>query len=205
MLQKQTVSSTLLTLLKNIMLEDIFKDFILVGGTSLALRYGHRKSVDIDLFTPQMLPEDLHNYLQNIPNLFITRTGKYSMTLLWEGVKIDLAHWNMTFENVELIENIRFATPTDIFAMKFDTITTRQEKKDFVDIYELCKHFSFHEGFQAYNKTYPYSKNQAIIFAAFGDIDQADASPMPEMLIESDWDEVKTKLKYYAKRYFLNL
>ena len=28
-----------------------FNDFFLVGGTALALRFGHRLSVDIDLFT----------------------------------------------------------------------------------------------------------------------------------------------------------
>ena len=29
----------------------LFNPFCLVGGTSLSLRLGHRKSVDIDLFT----------------------------------------------------------------------------------------------------------------------------------------------------------
>lgn len=50
MLQTQTVCSELLELLKNIMKSEIFSDFVLVGGTALALQMGHRNSVDIDLF-----------------------------------------------------------------------------------------------------------------------------------------------------------
>ena len=34
-----------------LMKEDLFKAFRLVGGTALSLQLGHRKSVDIDLFT----------------------------------------------------------------------------------------------------------------------------------------------------------
>ena len=30
---------------------DILKEFYLVGGTALALKLGHRNSIDIDLFT----------------------------------------------------------------------------------------------------------------------------------------------------------
>src|SRR5690348_9465418 len=38
-------------MLEHIMQEPIFKPFRLVGGTSLSLQIGHRKSIDIDLFT----------------------------------------------------------------------------------------------------------------------------------------------------------
>jgi hypothetical protein len=37
-------------LLRQIMSEERFSDFNLVGGTALALQIGHRNSVDIDLF-----------------------------------------------------------------------------------------------------------------------------------------------------------
>ena len=35
----------------DIMSEKLFNDFILVGGTALSFRLGHRESVDIDMFT----------------------------------------------------------------------------------------------------------------------------------------------------------
>lgn len=51
MLQKATVELSTLELLKNLQSEPLLKNFNLVGGTALALRIGHRKSVDLDLFT----------------------------------------------------------------------------------------------------------------------------------------------------------
>ena len=50
MLQIQAVSPKLLELLGKIMASKIFSDFVLVGGTSLALQMGHRNSDYIDLF-----------------------------------------------------------------------------------------------------------------------------------------------------------
>ena len=50
MLQTQTVVPDLLEFLKRLMNEKLFSAFNLVGGTALALKIGHRNSIDIDLF-----------------------------------------------------------------------------------------------------------------------------------------------------------
>lgn len=41
----------MLEILEDIMAEPMFRSFRLVGGTNLALRFDHRISTDIDLFT----------------------------------------------------------------------------------------------------------------------------------------------------------
>ncbi|GAB6010544.1 nucleotidyl transferase AbiEii/AbiGii toxin family protein [Viscerimonas tarda] len=46
-----TVKPQLISVLRDLMQENCFNDFVLVGGTALSLRIGHRISVDIDLFT----------------------------------------------------------------------------------------------------------------------------------------------------------
>ncbi|MBO5748172.1 MAG: nucleotidyl transferase AbiEii/AbiGii toxin family protein [Muribaculaceae bacterium] len=50
-LRYQTVKPILRSTLERLMRIDEFRPFRLVGGTSLSLRYGHRISDDIDLFT----------------------------------------------------------------------------------------------------------------------------------------------------------
>lgn len=50
MLSLQTVFPDTLELLKNLMNQPLFNEMRLVGGTSLALQYGHRRSVDLDFF-----------------------------------------------------------------------------------------------------------------------------------------------------------
>jgi hypothetical protein len=50
MLQNATVATDTLGLLKKLMSDEKLSDFILAGDTNLALRLGHRKSIDLDLF-----------------------------------------------------------------------------------------------------------------------------------------------------------
>jgi len=51
MLQYSSVEPHALDVLKDLMRITELKDFNLVGGTALALYFGHRKSVDFDLFS----------------------------------------------------------------------------------------------------------------------------------------------------------
>ncbi len=55
MLSYSTVDAHTLELLKALMEDDLFSSLRLVGGTALALQYGHRKSVDLDMFGPVQL------------------------------------------------------------------------------------------------------------------------------------------------------
>lgn len=51
MLHTQTVEAGIYGLLKSLMADDVFSQFALAGGTALSLLIGHRKSIDLDLFT----------------------------------------------------------------------------------------------------------------------------------------------------------
>jgi len=50
MLHQETVETRTLDLILKLMSDNLLNEFNLVGGTALALKLGHRKSVDIDLF-----------------------------------------------------------------------------------------------------------------------------------------------------------
>lgn len=55
MLQLQTVLPDTLELLKELSARPEMSGLRLVGGTALALQYGHRQSIDLDFFgTPQV-------------------------------------------------------------------------------------------------------------------------------------------------------
>lgn len=53
MMHWNTVHENLQRVLRDIMNESIFDPFRLVGGTALSLQWGHRMSVDIDIFSDQ--------------------------------------------------------------------------------------------------------------------------------------------------------
>lgn len=54
MLQTQTVEPGTFSILKRLMQVPELARFDLVGGTALLLLYGHRLSVDLDLFSPDL-------------------------------------------------------------------------------------------------------------------------------------------------------
>jgi hypothetical protein len=89
MLREETVEPATLGLLKEIVALPELKQFRLVGGTAIALLFGHRKSIDLDLFTDQSLEKDilvstLENTFGKVDALDAKLLQIYSMTELFQ-------------------------------------------------------------------------------------------------------------------------
>jgi hypothetical protein len=94
MLQTQTVSSELLELLNKIMKLSQFDDFLLVGGTSLALQIGHRNSIDIDLFGKCEIDEELFTEtLQEFGKFEVYKKSKNILITSVNNVKVDFVNY----------------------------------------------------------------------------------------------------------------
>ena len=130
MLHYEAIDSTTLEILKRLLKIPAFTDLRLVGGTSLALQVGHRKSIDIDL-----------KEFQNVT--VVQKTENISIYTI-EGIKVDIVNYPYPWL-CPLIEHdeIRMAGIEDIAAMKLSAITGRGAKKDFVDI-AFCVSFQLH-------------------------------------------------------------
>ena len=77
MLQTQTVVPDLLELLKRLMNEKLFSAFNLVGGTALALKIGHRNSIDFDLFGNSEIDVELFiEKLKTYGDVVVTQSSK---------------------------------------------------------------------------------------------------------------------------------
>jgi len=157
MLQKQSVSDELLETLKDIQKDYLFKDFVLAGGTALAFHYGHRKSIDIDLFTKNKLNnKSILNYFQEKYKYYdLDRIDNDIIRLRANGIKIDLVRVvNNDLEKPITEEGVTYFGKKDIAAMKLRTILTRTTNRDFIDIAYLLKDFSLKEMFNFYYKKY---------------------------------------------------
>ena len=91
MLFKNTCSNELLNLLEILQKDTLFKDYLLVGGTALSLQLGHRKSIDIDLFT---LNKQDNNAVKNkIDLLFknneVINNNENIFQVIINGIKVD--------------------------------------------------------------------------------------------------------------------
>lgn len=98
--------------------------------TSLALRLGHRKSIDLDFFTLSAFNnDDLQSQLRSFQPLLIHKS-KNSLTLLIQGVKVEFIRHNYPLvQNVWQVEGIGFYSLKDIAAMKVNAIINRGLKK----------------------------------------------------------------------------
>lgn len=158
MLYTQTVETDTYRLLKSIMADASFSEFSLAGGTALSLLIGHRKSIDLDLFTKiEFDPSRLEGYLQE---KYAFRTDfKEGMCLKGEvqGVKLDLIRHN--YSDVEPCiqeDGIRLYSLKDIAAMKLSAIADNGTRlKDFIDVAYLSQYLSLKEMLAAFEIKYP--------------------------------------------------
>lgn len=157
MLRTEAVEAGTLDLIKKLMSDDKFKNFNLVGGTALALKIGHRESIDIDLFSTTSFDSNvLANHLTEA--YAATRIAKNvnSIFSFVDDIKIDLiAHQYPLVEEIELIEGIRMVSLLDIGAMKLNAIFNSGKRyKDFVDLYYLLHSYSLNELLASCQKKY---------------------------------------------------
>ena len=59
MLYTETIEPNTLSVLKDLLKLPVLKNFSLVGGTALSLLFGHRKSVNLDLFFNKKFENDM--------------------------------------------------------------------------------------------------------------------------------------------------
>ena len=164
----ETVDSATYELLKKFMSDPFLKDFNLVGGTSLSLQMGHRKSVDLDLFCygesfdSMVIAEHLrHNYDFELSAIY-----PGALLAHVQNVKTDfIKAYNRLTEPLAVTEDgIRLVNYKDIAAMKLLAIGKEgTRRKDFIDIAFLSTLMSFSEMLEHYREAYDLSSTiQAI-------------------------------------------
>lgn len=157
MLQTQTVTAETLALTKRLMADPNLADFILVGGTALALTIGHRQSIDIDLFTDRSFDaQAIASILEKDYAAKFMRVLKNGVFCSIEGVKTDLiSHQYPHVHSPETIEGIRIMSLPDIAAMKLHAIVQSGARvKDFADIYFLLEKMPLSNMYEAYEEKY---------------------------------------------------
>lgn len=198
MLHKETVEARTLDLIKKLMADDQFKAFNLVGGTALALKLGHRKSIDIDLFTTDSFNAPaLSEYITGTYNAGQLRAITNGVFGFIDGIKIDLiAHQYPLVDNTETIEGIRMVSLLDISAMKLNAIYNNGTRlKDFVDMYALLEIFPLQQMLQACQQKYP-DINIGIVKNALLHHEDIDLSvPIDYTAQDIEWPAISERLQ----------
>lgn len=198
MLQKETVEKGTMDLIIKLMADEKLMPFNLVGGTALALKIGHRKSIDIDLFTTtDFNSREISDHLTANYNVSRIQTISNGVFSLIDGIKLDLlAHKYPLIEDLETTEGIRMVSLKDIGAMKLNAIYTNGTRlKDFVDMYALLEHFPLQELLQASEKKYTENNIVMLKHALVHHEDIDLTVPIDYIGEEIKWPDIADRLK----------
>lgn len=173
------------------------RSFYLAGGTALALRHGHRRSVDFDFFSASKFdPRRLANELDDAFGEFELGTADESTLYAYlQGITVSFFYYKYPLlEEPEPTEwGFGLASDVDLAAMKLEAITGRGTRKDFVDLRLLCrsgldldKIFQYFERKYGTRRSERYHRLRALDYFV-----QAEKDEMPDMLTPFDWEETK--------------
>lgn len=168
------------------------KDFGLVGGTAIALRLGHRQSIDFDLFANKKFGNiSLQNKIvknTTIQRVIVSKLGEY--TILIKGVKFTFFHFPFEIDFAEkLDEIIKLPDLLTLAAMKVYALGYRAKWKDYVDLYFILKdHFSLDQITKKADTIFGDKFNEKLIrqqLSYFQDIDYSEKIDfMPGFTVE---------------------
>jgi predicted nucleotidyltransferase component of viral defense system len=202
------ITTEALALLKSLAAEPMLAQYRLVGGTALALQYGHRKSIDLDMFLVGNEHvaglETLLRETYRAEKYSAVSAGKIILAFI-RGIKVDFVCYPYAWiEPPVQWEGVTLAAPPDIAAMKISAIGQRGSKKDFFDIAQLLKVYSLKQILEFFELRYPSASKlhycQALTYFA-----DAEDDLEPELLPgTASWESVKAGLQRQVANLVLN-
>jgi len=205
MLHTETVEPHTLSVLKDLLKLPVLKDFSLVGGTALSLLFGHRKSVDLDLFSNKKFENDtvINGMKKNFGKQLNIRTStSFGIFGFVDNVKVDwVRHPHPLIRPTQEHDGIRMFSTEDIMAMKVQAVLQRGRKKDFWDIAELLNHFTM-EDFIDFHKEKYNTQNLAItVPQAISYFADAEEDEDPVSLKKQTWKTVQQSINRRVRDY----
>lgn len=173
---------------------DFPENTYLAGGTAIALQLGHRKSVDLDFFTPTKFEEI--QWQQHWEERFKFKLAQIDkQTIVGTIKKVKLSLMGFKYKLIlppEVYKDILVASLPDLAAMKLNTIMGRGAKRDFIDIYFLAKEYGLKKLLEFYGEKFGnLEEKEIMIKKGLIYFEYADKEYMPDMLVPTDWKKIK--------------
>ena len=206
MLHTEAVEPRTFSLLSELMSLSFLQPFALVGGTALALRYGHRSSIDLDLFYHEKFNQpQIVSSLETVFGerfLYKQQHTQFGIFCFIDNVKVDFVYFPHRLINaIESVDEIRLYSNGDIAAMKIQAILGRAKKKDFWDLFELLQHYSLQQIMDWHKQKYPGQMLAISIPHAITYFTDAEESEDPESFKNQTWAAVKKGIQKAVREY----
>lgn len=199
----ETISPEMYQIMDEFSQSEIGAHFYLAGGTALALQLGHRKSFDLDFFSPsQDIPsirEPLAHALRTFqPVLADSAWG--NLVFLAQGVRVGFYGYGYPMVGDFIAAGkTRMAGIVDIGLMKLDALLARASRKDFHDLYALCQIFPLRALLDYAPHKYPYFRDfESMVVRRLVYFERAELEEPVPLLIPVSWEAVKEYFRQQA-------
>jgi len=176
----------------------IIQKAYLAGGTALALHLGHRISYDLDFFTQEEFDEQmLLPEIEKISSFQLERLAWKTILGKFNSVKFSIFYYKYSLlYSAKKFGMINITDIRDIAAMKVAAIASRGTKRDFVDLYFICREgMSLSDIIRVYDEKYRnLAATEIHIMKSLIYFEDAEPDEMPEMLKKASWKDIK---KYF--------
>jgi hypothetical protein len=192
----ETVSPSMRQVMEVFARSAIGQHFYLAGGTALALQLGHRRSYDLDYFSPtqdipsirQSLAEALRPFA---PVLADAAWG--NLVYLAADVRVGFYGYGYTMV-APFVEagGSPLAGVADIGLMKLDALLARASRKDFYDLYVICQRLTLRDLLNLAPQKYPATRDfEAQVVKRLAYFARADQEEEPSLIEDIPWEVVK--------------
>ncbi|MBI5548518.1 MAG: nucleotidyl transferase AbiEii/AbiGii toxin family protein [Deltaproteobacteria bacterium] len=183
------------------------RGFYLAGGSAIAAHLGHRRSIDLDLFSADLTPDltQIEDSLVGaVPDLKVISKTDAVLKVKVGTAAVDIVRYR--YPPLEPLgtgpSGFPLAGLLDLAVMKLAAISSRGIKRDFWDLYEIVHHgVSLSEATRAYVQRFGTAQSDLYhvvrSLTYFGD---AERKKGPAGLDAKKWREIKLFFKSEAGR-----
>jgi hypothetical protein len=171
--------------------------FYLAGGTALALRVGHRRSIDLDFFSTldEVLEGTRHEILDALSPSAPLSLEEVDGNLLLRVLDLHVGFFSYSYSLIgptDSVEGVEVASLTDVGLMKLDALIGRGSRKDFYDVYTIAHCIPIPNLLALTEIKYPRARDFQLMAAeSMVSFENADEDLQPDLLIDVPWEQVK--------------
>lgn len=182
-------------------------DFYLAGSAALALYIGHRPVRDLDLMggTNRLVPPDRRDLLGDLlaiePQTEVETARDGYLYVRQSGVGVRFFYYPYPLaEPFEELSGFAVASAVDLGLMKLGAIISRGTRRDFVDLFLLCRRIPLAELLARADDKFGHVRDFSLqALKGLADLSEAEAEPMPRLAVPVDWAEVEAWLRHEVR------
>lgn len=203
-MHQEVVSQETMNVWRKIAVSGLAENFYLAGGTALAIRLGHRRSIDLDFFSDKdWTSDEIKGELAGLGKFEVVSETTGTLHGLLDSVRLSFFcyRYALLFPPAPF-GGLNLADQRDIAAMKISAISSRGSKKDFIDLFFLLKKYPLRDLFSFFEKKFQgINYNKLHLIKSLTYFDEAEEEPMPIMIEKIKWEEVKKIIQDEANKF----